>query len=125
MTRRAPSGLGSAGRRLWRETLDAYDLDPAELELLTAACRCLDELATIEEGLATGPVLVTGSTGQPVAHPLLSEARAHRKLLESLLRALALPVEGESVGRVRSPAARDAARARWDRDDLARRRETA
>ena len=123
-TARKPStGLSTAARRLWRETLDAYELDPAEHELLAAACRSLTELERVEKALAAGPLTVEGSMGQPVPNPLLAEARAHRKVIESLLRNLALPMEGESVGRVRSPAARDAAKARWRHDDLAKRRE--
>jgi hypothetical protein len=98
-------------------------LDPSEHQLLVAACRSLTELDRIEAALAKGPLMMTGSTGQPVPHPLLGEARAHRRVVESLLRSMALPIEGESVGHVRSPAARDAARTRWRRDDLARRRE--
>ena len=122
---RAPSGLSSNGRRLWRETLGRYELDPAEHELLTAACRSVTELERVEKELAGGPLMVKGSTGQPVPHPLLAEARAHRKVIESLLRSLALPTEGEDVGRVRSPSARNAARARWDRAATLRAREGA
>jgi hypothetical protein len=120
---RTPSGLGASGKRLWRETLATYTLDPAEAELLLAACRSLTELERIERTLVKEPLMVTGSTGQPVPHPLLQEARSHRKVVESLLRNMALPLEGESSGHVRSPAARDAARTRWRRDDLTARRE--
>jgi hypothetical protein len=111
-------GFSASGRRLWRDTLSAYELHPAEHQLLLAACRSLTELERVERELATGPLMVTGSTGQPVPNPLLAEVRAHRKTVETLLRSLALPVEGETQGRVRSPAARDAARARWRRDEL-------
>jgi hypothetical protein len=119
---RAPVGLSAAGRRLWRDTLATYELDPAEQQLLLAACRSMTELERVEEALSGADLMVTGSTGQPVPNPLLGEARSHRKTVESLFRSMALPVEGETTGRGRSPAARDAARFRWRRDDLARRR---
>jgi hypothetical protein len=36
-------------------------------------------------------LVVSGSTGQPKAHPLLAEVRAHRLLLERLCTALCHP----------------------------------
>jgi hypothetical protein len=63
--------------------------------------------------------VVAGSTGQLKAHPLIGEIREHRKLAESLARALALPLEGETVGRIRSPSAKAAANVRWRRSGIA------
>jgi hypothetical protein len=116
--KRPPAGLAAAGVRLWRDVIGAYELDPGEVALLLAACRTTDELVRVESELAAGDLMVEGSRKQPVPNPLLATARAHRKTLESLLRSLALPIAGEQVGRVRSPQARDAARAKWRRSGL-------
>ena len=108
-----PRGLGKAGRALWRRILDAYELSPAELELLTQACRVSDLLARADEQLAGEDLVVPGSRGQPVTNPLLAEAGQQRRVLDALLRSMSLPMPGEAEGRRRSPAAREAAQQRW------------
>jgi hypothetical protein len=59
-------------------------------------------------------LVVTGSMGQPRMHPLLSELRAHRVLLERLTTALNLPDEWEESGlRPGQRHAQRAAQGRW------------
>jgi hypothetical protein len=41
------------------------------------------------------------------------------RVLESLSRALSIPLEGEDIGRRRSPSAREAAVQRWGRHGVA------
>src|SRR5260221_9941701 len=97
--KRPPAGLGPSGRALWRETLSEYGLNPAESLMLTQLCRAADRLDAIETELSGADLTVEGSTGQPVAHPLLAEWRATARVAESLARSLALPMPGEEVGR--------------------------
>jgi hypothetical protein len=88
----APPGLGVAGKRLWRNTFENYELHPAETVILGEICHCVDEITLLEAALATARSLTTkGSRGQPVAHPLLGELRAHRVVLRALVRQLGLP----------------------------------
>jgi hypothetical protein len=117
--KRAPKGLGATGRRFWRETLAEFGLAPHEQVILVQCCRVADRLDVIEAELAAaGSLTVTGSTGQPKAHPLLAEWRAQARVLESLSRALSIPLPSEDVGRRRSPTAREAALQRWSRDGV-------
>jgi hypothetical protein len=109
----APSDLKARGRALWRSVVGRYALDPAEAALLHELCRTADELDALTVAMADQSPVVVGSQGQPKAHPLLSEIRQHRKLAETLALALALPVDGETVGRRRSVQATAAAHARW------------
>ena len=113
MGTRAPAGLGKAGRALWREVNDVYGLAPHESAILVQCCRVVDRLDQIEGELSAAPLTVLGSTGQPRAHPLLAEWRHQARVLESLSRALSIPLPGEDVGRRRSPTAREAALQRW------------
>lgn len=117
--RRAPSGLGASGRALWREINRDYGLAAHEAAVLVQCCRVVDRLDQIEAELSGVPLTVEGSTGQPKAHPLLQEQRAQMRVLESLSRALSIPLPCEEVGRRRSPTAREAALQRWGRGGVA------
>ena len=90
-----------------------YTLDPAEGELLHELCRTTDELDTLAAAMADQAPVVAGSQGQPRPNPLLAEIRQHRRVAEALVVGLALPVDGETVGRRRSVNATAAAHARW------------
>jgi hypothetical protein len=96
-----------------------FGLAPHEAAVLIQVCRIVDRLDAIEAELAGAPLTVEGSTGQPRAHPLLAEWRHQARVLESLSRALSIPLPGEDVGRRRSPTAREAAVQRWGRNGVA------
>ena len=105
MTTRAPAGLGTAGRKLWHEITQPYALDAGELRALEAAARTLDELRGLEDALADGPAMVTGSRGQQRPNPLYAELRAHRLTFARLMAAVALP-GAPAAAMERSSAAR-------------------
>jgi hypothetical protein len=107
----------SAGSRLTREILDLYALNPAEMLILAKAASMADALERIDAQMADAPLIVDGSTGQPVENPLLRSQRAHAARLAGLLESLSLPRQDEESGR--PPAARLAQRAaqvRWSRE---------
>jgi P27 family predicted phage terminase small subunit len=111
----APSNLKAPGKALWRSILAQFELNAAEFALLHQLCCTIDEITDIQKSLAGSGPLVTGSMGQPVANPLLAVLANHRKVLDQLTAALALPVEGEVAGRRRSARAKLAADDRWRR----------
>ena len=90
-----------------------YELSSAELAVLGRCCRTVDVLARIDEELIGSDLVVEGSVGQLRAHPLLAVKAEQERVLDALLRALALPMPDEDLGRRRSPAASAAAQARW------------
>ena len=110
---KSPQSLDEAGKTLWRAVTGAYDLAPHEAELLRQACRVADNLARIDAALLDSDVVVEGYKGQPRANPLLQASADQRRVLDALFRSMALPMPSEDVGRRRSPAAREAAQARW------------
>jgi hypothetical protein len=99
MTRKnAPPGLGARGRAMWREMRQTFVFSVSEEGTLLELCRCLDELDRLEKTMSSEPVVVRGSRGQPVPHPLLGDIRAHRLVLAKLVKALNLPDESSSRG---------------------------
>jgi hypothetical protein len=98
---------------LWRAVTGTYELSPAELETLRQACRVADLLARLDAVLMTEDPVQESAAGTPKAHPLLAASADQRRVLDQLMRSLALPMPDEVTGRRRSPAAVAAAQARW------------
>jgi hypothetical protein len=91
-----------------------YELSPAEEATLARCCRTLDVLARLDaELLGADDLMVEGSMGQLKAHPALAAAADQQRLLDQMMRSLALPFPGEDAGRRRSPQQVAAAQARW------------
>lgn len=108
----APAGLKEAGKLLWQQTVGRYELGAHELCVLEDACRERDLIDRMQHDIDhTEGLMVRGSQGQEVAHPLVGELRQHRQTFRQLIHALNLPDDaGESS---RSVSARKAANARW------------
>jgi phage terminase small subunit len=108
-----PKDLQAAGKAMWKSILDEFKLNSAEMGLLYQLCVTLDELAAMKADLAEMGTVVMGSRNQPRPNPLLPLIVAHRKLVDQLVVAVGLPLEGEMVGRRRSAQAKQAVDSRW------------
>ncbi len=82
---RPPKHLSAPARRLWRETVEAYELERHHLELLERACRALDHAIEAEEILRRDGLVVEGRYGVR-AHPAVGIARDARIAFARLLR---------------------------------------
>ncbi len=86
-----PKRLDAAGKQLWQAVVAKYELRQDELETLKAACGEADLIEKMAAALEDQPLVVSGSMGQLVAHPLVQELRQHRATMAGLLRGLKLP----------------------------------
>ena len=115
--RQAPPRLSDKARKLWQKTVTDFVLREDEFVLLEQACREVDLIDEMRRTLDREGLMLSGSMGQPVAHPLLAEVRQHRQQLASLLRALKIPDgdvgSGQVVDGSVSSQARAAAQTRW------------
>lgn len=94
---RPPRGLAPAGRRLWVDIVDVYELDPHELRLLVELCRQVDLVDELQAAVdADGVMVPTGEGGRKV-NPAAIELRQSRLALARIAAALRLPAtEAES-----------------------------
>jgi phage terminase small subunit len=97
---RPPKHLSSPSRRLWRETVEAYELERHHLELLERACRSLDTALEAEEIIRSAGLVVEGRYGVR-AHPAVAIARDARTQFARLLREIDL--EGVATTDARIP----------------------
>jgi hypothetical protein len=107
-----------AGETLRREILGRYELNPAEMAILSQACALINVLDRLNQEVAAQSTFVAkGSRGQPVVSALLDAQRRHAEALARLLEALALPASGEEQGEPSaSVRARRAAMVRWAKE---------
>ena len=90
---KAPAGLGKAGRAQWSSIAGSYSLRPDEVTVLEDVCRTADMLSALTAAWVDrgSPMTTSGSMGQLVIHPLISEMDKHRKSRAQFLKQLALP----------------------------------
>lgn len=120
-THNPPETLGPAGRALWESMTEGVTYRPDELAILQSACKLADTIALYEAELEGEPMMVRGSQGQPVLHPLRLELRQALVSQAGLLARINVPEyedEDDDVEVIRRPmtrseAARKAAQARW------------
>jgi hypothetical protein len=105
-----PAELGKPGRALWAKATEAFTFqDPRELLALAHSCQLEDDLARLRRELVDSPLVVKGSTGQPVENPLLGSIRNGLALQAKLLGSIAVP-EAEQA---RAHAGRALVAQRW------------
>lgn len=123
---RAPAGLQTEGKKLWKQVLTDHTLASWELEILEGACRTKDIMSVLDADIRASKLKTTGSMGQEILNDSVKERRMQEQHYIKLLTSLNLPnaaqlaatAKGAAQTRQAAPArsahARKAARARWE-----------
>jgi P27 family predicted phage terminase small subunit len=90
-----PRDLSADGRALWRTLIDEYTFADSDLTLLHQLCSAVDRVRACQRKIARDGLTVTGSTGQPRPHPLLSVEAEFRRQTLACVRALRLTTSPE------------------------------
>ncbi|MGV0790492.1 P27 family phage terminase small subunit [Mycolicibacterium sp. XJ1819] len=90
---RMPGGLGSGGRKLWREIVDQFGFDPAEVQVLVELCRQIDLVDALAAAVKADGVMIPSSSGGTKLNPAVAELRQGRLAVARLAAALRLPSE--------------------------------
>lgn len=106
-----PANLGERGSALWDSVTSTYALRADELAILADAAHEADIIELLKAEFEARELITTGSMGQDVAAPHVSEIRQHRATLSALLSKLRLP--DESGASDRSAAGRALVNQRW------------
>ena len=92
-----------------------WELTGHERVLLEQACGQFDVAADVDAEVEARGLVVTGSRGQPVLHPAVTEARMARLAAGRLLGQVKMPdADGDSASAA-TDRARRAAQARWSK----------
>ena len=111
-----PSGLADRGQGFWTSMNSLLpDFNRKELTLLEEACRSLDSIEALAQAVDRDGLMVSGSKGQLVLHPAVSELRQQQLVFSRLMMAMRLPEDSAAEQQMRSKRARLGASARWER----------
>lgn len=108
-----PADLGERGSALWESVTSRYGLRPDELAILADACHEADVIELLKAEFESRTLITTGSMGQDVAAPHVSEIRQHRTTLATLLTKLRLPDDAAGASSSSSEAGRALVNQRW------------
>ncbi|WP_424936681.1 MULTISPECIES: P27 family phage terminase small subunit [Bacteria] len=90
-TFRARTSWSAGAKRVFREVSEDHpDLEKSSLSALYAACDLLSEADNMQSQINEDGLMVKGSMGQDVAHPLISEVRQYRRAALDSIRGLGL-----------------------------------
>lgn len=106
----APPDLSVTAGRFWVDMTAKYEMSPNELALLDQACRVLDRLGVLDEGLGSMRLDDTRTL------LLLKHAAELQRVFATLIAAMALPMPGETEGKARDLRQVMAAQARWSKE---------
>ena len=100
MKAKTPAGLQANGRKFWRKVMSEYVLEEAhDLERLSMACKCLDDIHQGEEQIKLDGMYVRDRYGQVKEHPAAKVIRDNRIIFCRIIRELALDIETPSESR--------------------------
>ncbi len=94
---RPPSHLQTEGRRFWEAMTGEYDFDVHELRLLRLTCEQIDIQNQARKAIRKqGLTIINPKSGAVKPNPALSVDRQATRLIQSLLRQLAIPTDDEA-----------------------------
>ena len=87
---KSPTGLTTAGKKLWTAVTDDFELAEHELAQLEEACRIRDTIVALRKQVATDGTMLASSQGSRL-HPAIVEIRQQQLALARLLATLRVP----------------------------------
>jgi P27 family predicted phage terminase small subunit len=88
-----PKSLAADGRKLWASIVEAFDLDPAALSILEAACLSQDRETAAMKAIKAEGMTTTDRYGRCKAHPAVLIERDSRAAKLKALKQLGLDLE--------------------------------
>jgi P27 family predicted phage terminase small subunit len=93
MSEKPPRDYSPEAKRVWRELMENWNLDPAARPLLDTVCRALMRVREAQQLLARDGLVVRDRFGQAKPHPAAAIERDAQQTLLRNLRALNLDLE--------------------------------